>query len=98
MAIGGINMILKDCKLLRFEFEIDGTPQHFVTLSGATLEAKEEARAYIYNRIVDERKSNKDIYLVGVSDIGFLNVIAPSVEKLIVNYILEQTKPKRKKK
>lgn len=92
-------MILKNKKLLRFEYEISGQPQSFVTLSGSTMDEKEEAKQYVYDKIVEEQKKNggntKDIYLVGVSDIGYLHLIAPTVETQIKEYIESQA-PKRR--
>jgi hypothetical protein len=90
-------MILKGMKLLRFEYEIDGTPQSFVTLSGDSMDAKEETKQYIFNKIVEERKSQRDIYLVGVSDMGHLHVIAPSVEKHLKNFYAKETRKRTKK-
>jgi|WetSurMetagenome_2_1015567.scaffolds.fasta_scaffold05946_6 hypothetical protein len=95
-------MILR-AKLLRFEYEISGTPQSFVILSGTGIEEKEEAKQYVYNKIIEEQKkfgrNTDDIYLVGVSDIGSLHLIAPSVENQIKAFFESQTPtPKRRRK
>jgi hypothetical protein len=90
-------MVARKLKLLRFEYEIDGTPQSFVTLTVDDIESKEETKQYIYNKIVEERKSQKDIFLVGVSDIGNLHIIAPSVEKHLKEFYAKETRKRVKK-
>lgn len=79
-------MVCKGLKLLKFEIEVGEALMHLVTLSGESLEEKEETRRYVITKIAEERKDNKNIYIVGVSDLGYLNLISPKVEKIFRDF------------
>ena len=81
-------------KLLKFQFEIEGGTLTKTAISTDTPEGKEEARRYLVQRIVQEKGDPKNIYLVGVSDLGHLDIITPTVEKILDDYFNAQRKQK----
>jgi hypothetical protein len=103
-------IMAKGLRLLRFEFDIAGAPIKCVALAEDTVEDKDRARKYIFDKVIEQKGNREDIALNGISDYGLLTFFSPGVVELLEDYFVgkivgskrilhkEEGEPKQKKR
>lgn len=85
MVTGGL--AVKGLRLFKFEYDVSGSQVNLVVLTKANPEEVEQAKQATLERIVKERGGDRtDIMLNGISDLGLLHLISPSVVDLLGQY------------
>lgn len=83
-------MMAKGLRLLRFEFDIAGSPLKCVAVTEDTVEDKDEARKYIFDKVIQQKGDAENIALNGISDYGLLTFFSPGVVDILEKYFNSQ--------